>query len=208
MKKIIFAAAALFIFGFSNAQKVKYGFKAGVNIASQKLTLPTYPGINFSMGNVIGANVGGFVEIKVVPKWFFQPELLFSMQGAKMTASVNGQSAEETHSINYINVPFTVKYYLTNELNLQVGPQVGFLVSATDKTVSNITGLASSSKDSKSSYNSVDYGVNFGLGYDITSNISVSSRYSLSFTDVENTIPAGSTGSKNRVFSISLGYTF
>lgn len=209
MKKCIFAAVAVLIFGFSNAQKVKYGFKAGVNIATQKISLPTTTsGIVFSTGSIIGVNAGFFVDIKVVPRLFFQPELLYSMQGAKLNAKANGQSAEATASLNYFNVPLTVKYYLSNELNLQVGPQVGFLMAATDKLNSNITGLPSSNKDSKSSYNSVDVGVNLGLGYDITKNISVSSRYSISFADVEKTVPAGYTGSKNRVFSFSLGYTF
>ena len=210
MKRIIFVATALLLFGVVNAQKVKFGFKAGVNIATQRITLPNSPGINFDKGNVIGVNVGFFVDLKLVPKLFFQPELLYSMQGAKLTAKINGVSgsAEDTATTNYLIVPLTVKYYINNELNLQAGPQVGFLLSANDKVVSSIQGLSSSSSDSKSSYNTIDFGLNFGLGYDITKNISLSGRYNLGLSDLEKTLPTGYTPSKNRVLSFSLGYKF
>lgn len=210
MKKIIITFTALILFGVTNAQKVKYGFKAGVNIATEKITIPSSPNINYEKSTVIGANVGFFVDIKMVPKLFFQPELLYSMQGAKLTATINGisGSAEQTATVNYLIVPLTLKYYITNELNIQAGPQIGFLLTANDKVVSSIQGLASSSSDSKSSYNTVDLGLNFGMGYNITPNISFVGRYSLGLSDLEKTVPAGYSASKNRVLSFSFGYTF
>ena len=209
MKKIIFAAATLFFFGVTQAQKVKFGIKAGVNIATQRISLTEYSGVSYVKGDVVGANVGFFADIKVVPKLFFQPELLYSMEGAKLTLSVIGSgSAEETVRLNNINVPLTFKYYVTNDFNLQAGPQIGFLMGATDKIVSNIQGLASSSTDSKSSYNNLDFGLNFGLGYDFTKNISLCGRYNLGLSDLEKNVPAGYTASKSRVLSFSLSYTF
>ena len=209
MKKIIFAAATLFFFGVTHGQKVKFGIKAGVNIATERITLTEYTGVSYVKGDVVGANVGFFADIKVVPKLFFQPELLYSMQGAKLTVNMTGYgSAEETVKLNYLNVPLTFKYYVTNEFNLQAGPQIGFLMAANDKVISNLSGLASSSTDVKSSYNSVELGLNFGLGYDFTRNISLSGRYNLGLSDLEKNVPAGYTASKSRVLSFSLAYTF
>ncbi len=208
MKKVLLIVTTVFVFGFVNAQKMKFGVKAGLNIASQNITVPTYPGVTYSLENVIGVNLGVYGDFKISNKFSVQPELLFSMQGAKLTTAYGNQSADETHSLNYLNIPVMAKYFATEKLSIQVGPQIGFLVSATDKINSNITGLASSSTDSKADYNSVDFGLNFGLGYDFTENISLTTRYNLGLSEVEKNVPSGMTGSKNRVISLSLGYSF
>jgi hypothetical protein len=56
MKKIILSVAAVFAFGFANAQEVKFGAKAGVNFS-------TFTGDAEDVDGKVGFQVGAFAEI-------------------------------------------------------------------------------------------------------------------------------------------------
>jgi hypothetical protein len=114
MRKTILALA-IFTVGFTNAQETKFGVKGGLNIAS----LTNSSGAS----SLIGINIGGFAEFKLNEKFAVQPELLYSGQGLKYQGLGN-------FNMNYINIPVMAKYYITEEFNLEAGPQVGFLMSA------------------------------------------------------------------------------
>jgi hypothetical protein len=77
MKKVFLSAIAVCAFGLANAQSVKFGVKAGVNIA----TLGDAVADDVSMK--VGFNAGGLAEIKFTDMIALQPEVLFSMQGAE-----------------------------------------------------------------------------------------------------------------------------
>lgn len=208
MKKIIFAAAAVFAFGMTNAQETRFGAKAGLNIAS-------ISGASEAKSK-IGANVGAFAEIKISDKFAVQPELLFSMQGAKASSSESFGaytfSVEESTSLSYINIPVMAKYFVTEQLSLQAGPQLGILVSVENKsdTTSNFPGSTpkSTSSTSKDGYNTTDFGLNFGAGYDITEDIFVDFRYNLGLTNLNKNSGTGINDIKNRVISLNFGYKF
>ena len=181
MKKIILTAAAVFAFGFANAQDTKYGVKGGLNSS----TLSGADGAK----SIIGLNLGGFVEFKVSDKFSVQPELLYSMQGAK--------SDFGTLNMNYINIPVMAKYAVADKFNLQAGPQIGFLMSAKFDSV-----------DVKDSMKSMDFGVNLGAGYDITEKMSLDLRYNLGLAQTQKELAAGETAVKNSVIQLSFGYKF
>ena len=137
-----------------------------------------------------------------------QPELLFSMQGVEQVVSGGTLKATGTSSINYINLPIMAKFYLAEKLSIHVGPQLGLVVSATDKLVSNVPGFPSSTTEAKDDYNSFDFGLNLGAGFNFTKNITLDLRYNIGLTQFVKEIPTGSGGGKNRVFSLNLGYSF
>ena len=62
MKKLLLTAAAVFAFGFANAQEVKFGVKAGLNIN-------TITGGYLSGTSKVGFHVGGLAEIKLSDKF-------------------------------------------------------------------------------------------------------------------------------------------
>lgn len=157
MKRIFLVVMAVMAFGFTNAQKTRFGVKGGLNIA-------TIGGADESKA-LIGFQLGGFAEINVWKKFFIQPELLFSAQGAKFEYD---DARDFKINLNYINIPVLAKYYITKEFNVEAGPQLGFLVSS--KNISN--------------ENSVDLGFNLGAGYNFTDNISVGIRYTVGLSDV------------------------
>jgi opacity protein-like surface antigen len=205
MKKIILTVAAVFAFGFTNAQEAKFGIKAGLNLA-------TFSGDTegVDLKSKAGLNIGGFVEVKLSDKVSLQPELLYSMQGTKIDQfelSDGNQTFLVDANINmsYINVPLMLKYYAAEKFNLEVGPQVGFLVSA--KTVAKANGIEVK-EDTKDNFKSVDFGLNFGTGYDFSNNISAGFRYNLGLANIAKTEAGDDSKISNSVLSFSLAYKF
>ncbi|OXG04434.1 outer membrane protein with beta-barrel domain [Flavobacterium araucananum] len=192
MKKIIFAAIAVMAFGFTNAQKTRFGVKGGLNLTS-------FSGGNYyDAKSLVGFQVGGFAEIKIIERLSIQPEVLFSTQGAKLDG---GSFGDFNSKLNYINVPVLAKFYITKQFTVEAGPQIGFLVSA--KT---------DGDDAKDSFKSVDTGFNFGAGYNFTENVSVNLRYTVGLAniadyEVDNT-EQYLDSPKNSVLALTLGYKF
>lgn len=209
MKKIFLCAVALATFGFSQAQEIKYGAKVGLNVA-------TLNGDVEDAKSLIGAHLGGFVEIKINEKFAFQPELLYSMQGAKSEYSYSepGYSySEDTKlKLGYLNVPLMAKYFATDKLFIEAGPQIGFLMSAKNEfkfseTFMGDTESASGDVDVKDNLKSVDFGLNFGLGYEFTENVFASARYNVGLSDI-NDAEGSNVEIQNGVFQFSVGYKF
>lgn len=201
MKKITLSIVAVLAFGFANAQEVKFGLKAGLNISS-------FAGDAGDDSPKVGFQVGGFTEIKLTDKFSIQPELLYSAQGAKEKGDVdvNGDMypAEVKYNFAYLNVPIMAKYYVTPKFSLEVGPQIGFLMSAKGKIeVLRIT----QEIDMKNEVKSIDFGLNFGTGYDFTKNFSAGVRYNLGLSNI-NDEKGTDKNIKNSVFSLSVGYKF
>ncbi|MCO6162619.1 porin family protein [Flavobacterium sp. NRK F7] len=185
MKKVVFAAVAVVLFGISYAQEVKFGAKGGLNLS-------TLSGDDDTAMKV-GFQVGGFAEISVTEKFAIQPELLYSTQGTKY----DGTGDPSLH-LDYLNIPVMAKFFVTEGLSLEAGPQVGFLLSAKLKT-------DAGDADFKEYVNSTDFGLNFGVGYDVTDNISLGVRYGFGVSDVNK---EGNNSIKNSNFSFALGYKF
>lgn len=128
IKKSAYILFSIILFYFSsNAQSLRYGVKGGMNIAILSGTVD----VDVFERNSI--NFGGFINVGT-DRIQFQPELLFSGQGAKFqyrqgnpTSPVIG---ETTSKLNYLNVPLIGKLFLGKFVNLQFGPQFGILLSA------------------------------------------------------------------------------
>lgn len=207
MKKVILTAVAVFVFGFTYAQKAQFGIKGGLN--SSNFSGDT-EGIDFK--SRIGFNLGAFAAIKLSEKITLQPEISYSTQGAKavnVTAPYDGTlyTGDVKFNLSYINVPVMIKYYVADKFNLEAGPQIGFLTSA--KTSTKLDGFNQTvDQDIKDSFESVDFGLNIGAGYDFTKNISAGIRYNIGLSNIAKTEPGDNSKIENSVFSLSLGYKF
>ncbi|ESU26958.1 hypothetical protein FLJC2902T_22980 [Flavobacterium limnosediminis JC2902] len=204
MKKVILTVATVFAFGFANAQdkQMSFGVKGGLNVA-------TLTGDVENVKSLVGAHIGGFMEYKLNDKFAIQPELLFSMQGAKseftFSDGFDTYNVESTVKLNYLNLPIMAKYYATEKLAIEAGPQVGFLLSA--KNEAEVSGFGSEEVDIKDETNSIDFGLNLGLGYDFTENISAGARYNFGLSNIDDSEGSDDTVN-NGVFSVSVGYKF
>lgn len=207
MKKIILSAIAIMAFVFANAQEVKFGVKGGLNISDFS---GDTEGIDLK--SKAGFNVGGFVEIKLSDKFAIQPELLYSTQGPKAVNQIgemNGvtYNGDVCFNLSYINVPVMFKYYVAEKFNIEAGPQIGFLTSAKTKTT--IDGWDGSNElDVKDIFESIDFGLNLGAGYDFTDHFSAGVRYNLGLANIAKTESGDDSKLHNNVFSLSVGYKF
>ncbi|MFH6958143.1 porin family protein [Flavobacterium aquidurense] len=189
MKKFLLLAVVT-VLGFTNvnAQKIKFGAKGGLNFANVS-------GDNTKGLDVVTSfNFGVVAEIPVSEKFSFQPELMYSGQGYGFNNNNNNNN--NTIALNYLNIPLMGKYYVTKGLSVEAGPQIGFLLSAKNEK-----------KDVKDSFNTFDFGVNFGLGYKLDNELNFGVRYNLGLTDINN-VNNSSIKNKNGVFQVSVGYFF
>ena len=193
MKKIILMVVMVFTFGFVNAQgkeDMAFGIKGGLNIST--ITNADVDGVNSK--SLVGFHVGFFGEFMLGDKFAIQPEVLYSTQGTKI--ELKGDL-----KLDYIAIPVMAKYYVADSFSLELGPQIGFLVSAKAKS-------GGESEDVKDELKSTDVSLNFGLGYDITENFMIGARYNLGLTRLQDELLPGEDESKNSVFQISIGYKF
>ena len=191
MKRIFLITIALMAFGVTNAQKTRFGIKGGLNIT-------TYAGGDYWDANsLVGFQVGGFAEIKIIERLAIQPEILFSTQGASLDTSFG----DYDEKLNYINVPVLAKFYITKQFTVEGGPQLGFLVSAKQE-----------GHDAKDDFKSVDTGFNFGAGYNFTDNVSVNLRYTVGLSNIldyeVNNADEYYDSPKNSVLALTVGYKF
>ncbi|HEU4790929.1 MAG TPA: porin family protein, partial [Flavobacterium sp.] len=137
------------------------------------------------------------------------PELLYSTQGSKfdMNVDYNGTeyNTENNFKLAYVNIPVMFKYYAAEKFSLEAGPQIGFLTSS--KIETEVLGQ-SVSQNAKDFFESVDFGLNIGAGYDFTKKFSGGVRYNFGLTNVGKNEDGSNDSIKNGVFSISVGYKF
>lgn len=191
----IITVIALLSMSSVNAQNVQFGAKVGVNFASingddtDELDMRT------------SFHVGVFSELSYSERFSLQPELVYSSQGAKMSE----EGFDVSIRLSYINLPIIAKYYLTEGLSLEAGPQFGLLLSA--KVKSEFDG-ESEEEDIKDELNDFDFGINFGAGYKLENGINFTARYNYGFTNLADTEDLDDTKINNGVIQVSVGYNF
>lgn len=193
MKKITLSLLAIFAFSgvtFAQTPDIKLGAKAGLNIS-------TVSDLDDSKSRT-GFHVGALAEIFINEKFSVQPEILYSTQGAK-SSNLGGFSYKLT--LDYLNIPIMAKYYVMDGLSVQAGPQIGFNVKA--EMERKLLG-EKETKDIKDEINTVDFGLNFGAGYELPIGLFFDARYNLGFTKIHKE----GDSTKNRVFQLSVGYKF
>ncbi|MBA5793881.1 PorT family protein [Flavobacterium sp. xlx-214] len=187
---------AIFIVAFSNqvhAQDLTFGIKAGYNNAELK-------GANFREfheGNSInGFHAGVFAELRF-NKFAIQPEVYYSSEGGKWKMFENDKVVDHDFDLHYVNVPLILKYYITNGLAIEAGPQAGFLTASKMKF--------SDLDPNSPKFNDFDFSVNVGLSVNLPLNLMLSARYNAGLTNV---VDHPDVDWKNRVMQLSLGYRF
>lgn len=167
---------------FAQAQ-VAVGVKGGLNFAKLDGT-----SVDGTFKSRTGYHFGAFGLIKL-SKIGIQPEILFSQQGSKIKTNTGDFDA----NFSYINVPVIVKLYTIAGINLQAGPQFGFLSRAEfdDQNV-------------KDSFKKSDISLALGAGWDLPFGLTVDARYNLGLSKIDDDATADKI--KNQVWQVSVGY--
>ena len=192
------------------AQDVTFGAKAGLNFASLDIT-------DSNIDGRTSFHLGITAEFEMSDTFSIQSELLYSAQGATEddgeTIGTTVYNDDYKFKLNYLQIPVMAKFYVSEGLSLEVGPQIGFLLSADVEndysTIDNGTVLDSGSieNDYKDCMNSVEFGLNFGLGYKLDSGLNFGLRYNLGLNDVYD-VDGSNTEIKNRGLQLLVGYNF
>ena len=132
-------------------------------------------------------------------KFAVQPEIILSKQGTSF--DFDGSDLESNYT--YVNAPILAKLYLIGGLNLQAGPQFGFLASA-KQDILDEAGNIEDGRDVKDQLKGTDISVGLGAGWDLPFGLTIDARYNLGLSDVSD--QDGADDIKNQVFQISVGY--
>ncbi|HEY0655704.1 MAG TPA: porin family protein [Chryseosolibacter sp.] len=198
-KTILVVCASLLMIASHNAlSQVQFavGIKAGPNFAK----INTDASAQENYNNRTGFHGGAFVLIKAT-KIGIQPEVIFSQQGS--TVKINSQDYESNFS--YVNIPIIIKLYTVAGINIQAGPQFGFVNSAEAPVLT--APNTYSVQDVKARAKGSDVTAAFGLGWDLPFGLTIDARYNLGLSKIYDKAPTNETANaKNQVIQFSLGY--
>jgi hypothetical protein len=184
--------------GSASAQ-VEGGVKVGVNFADVSGSV----GGGATKSIRTGLVAGGFLTIPLADMFGFQPEVLYSMEGAKVTFTSGSASVESTSKIDMLRVPLLLrvgpKPRSTASGFLVVGPSIGFVVRATE-TIPN-----QPDSDFKNDLKSTDVALLFGGGVTMGKFLA-EARYTAGLRDLN--VTSSSDPNKSQVFSVLVGVTF
>ena len=183
----------------------KLGVKGGINFTNLYVD-------NVKDENVkVGYNVGLFAKLPVTRGFSIQPELLYSSKGAKLSYSNFLQgSGEYRFNLDYLELPVLAVFNVAPNLNIHVGPYIGYLAHVNIKDVDDngtINGVKELNADN---FRRFDYGVAGGIGFDIQ-NFTIGARYNYGLQEVGKSGSLSgqlTTNSKNSAASVYIGLGF
>lgn len=136
------ATAIIMVLGLQQSMaQVAVGPRVGINIATLVGEDVDSEATNSNVGVLFGAS---FV---FGDRFCFQPEILYSPQGASTDQSFLGNTVTYNFNMNYLQVPLLLRYNILNDnvkVYVNAGPGLGFWLSA--KTVAKDDGDESSEK--------------------------------------------------------------
>jgi hypothetical protein len=188
MKTKLLAMMALLVIASTAMAQVNFGAKAGLNL--YKVSVDEGDATDMKAG----MHVGLLAHIHMSDQIALQPELVYSMQGAK--SEFDGD--ELKLNLDYINIPLLLQYMFDNGFRLEAGPQIGILTSAKMKAGGN-------SVDVKDSFNSIDFGIPLGVGYISDSGFGADLRYVFGLSNINE---SDDVKSSNRGLQLGVFYQF
>ncbi|MGB3587728.1 MAG: porin family protein [Tunicatimonas sp.] len=199
MKTIIFFFLTLLPLQLVYAQ-ITWGIYAGGSLSD--IALVNEPdGIDFFDDNSQlkpSALVGVYASLPIVTKMKLITALQYSNKGSKTTNPCGSTSRINLH---YLSVPVLVRYNLFDRWFIEVGPEIAYLI--TDRSGNNTLDF----------YESLDFGINAGLGYSLSEVWSAKLRYyvglssiitDIQLTDTNGALIDHSLKLQNRFLQLSL----
>ncbi len=209
MKRIIitiFATVVVFTLSSASvsAQGLTAGLKAGMNIANLH-GKDVKEVIGADLVSKMGFCAGGFITYNINDMFAIQPELLFTMKGAKIEEA----GYKETIKLNYLEIPVLAKLSIPTpgnvKPNLFVGPSLAIKLSAKVKWEE----AGESGEEDLEEVKSTDFGLVFGGGVDFAlgqGKLTVDARYTLGLATADDS--EEELDIKNGAISIMVGYSF
>ena len=208
MKKLILFFAVAFVTIVANAQyedsgivdkrtsAVHLGVKAGANISTMSkydmVDLGQKSGFGFEGGLVLSARFGkrnrgadpgtGVFGVQIEPTY----------------AQHNVKTDYDDIKLSYFEVPILLKFFVTPNLNIEVGPNIAGTLSSKPEYVE-----APNTRIATGDIKGMDVKVCFGVSYETKEGLFASLRYNLGTSDLAGNFPC-----KVSAASLTVGYKF
>ncbi|MGV3509541.1 MAG: porin family protein [Sphingobacteriaceae bacterium] len=218
MKKLYSLIVACLLTGVAFAQTstsgttksgIKYGIKAGVNFAT--VSTSGDEDDDEDLKSQTSFLIGGLVDIPLGTSFSLQPGLILSGKGYKTEYNEEGESEEFQRNVMYLEIPVNAVYKIGG-IYLGAGPYAAFALSGKDKWKYQEEGEPAEEGDEKVKFGSgeeemksSDFGLNILAGYQLTNGFNVGLNYGLGLSNLSN---FDDYKVKNRVFSVTVGFTF
>ena len=199
-----------------SAQSFDFGFKGGVNFASQ--TNPQVIPADYRMRMDFVA--GGYMGFRLFGRFALQPEVLFSREGVNSSDSYYSEVVKNQWKVSYLKVPILLRYRLTQKGKIASAILFGPYLSYRLKASRTQTGFGYTEVDETTERVwPGDYGLILGGGVETKmgrGRLTLDIRFNFGLA---NTLfkggyndwvspPADPSASRNRVLSVMLGYGF
>lgn len=204
MKKIAIFSTAMLFAGVVNAQ-LAVGVKGGLNYSNIVKTGDN----NFKTEYKPGFHAGIFVEIPVVDRLSFAPEINYSQKGYKSSGStLFGNDYTYTQTTNFIEIPILAKINAAPGFSIHLGPQVSFLTSTTltEKTGNNVN--KKTIDDNNNNLRKSLVGGVIGAAFNVGNNVDLSARYALDLQKNDGNGNSSIPEYRNQVWQLGLGFKF
>lgn len=158
--------------GISHGQ---FGVRGGLNLASLNIKANVFGlSVSESTDSKVGGQIGAYYKSELSEKVFIRPNLLFTTGGGKIVDEITEESSSV--SATYLGLPIDFMYSApvgSNSLSLIGGPYLGYLLSSS----------TSDGGDNEDQFSSMDYGINFGLQYNVKK-LGIGLTYSIGLANV------------------------
>jgi hypothetical protein len=209
VKVILIGAVAIMLMlpSLSLAAGIKVGLKIGMNRADfhGEDVQEMLQAMGGYMESKWGLCAGGFVRFNISKTFAIQPEVLYTMKGAKIDSTVLRIKSKWEFNLSYLEVPVIVKFMIPTpggvKPNLYAGPSLAIKLSS--KIKHEIPGWPVEEQDIEG-MKDTDFGLIIGAGIDF-GKLMVDLRYVLGLTAISDD---ANSDIKNRVISLMIGYSF
>jgi len=183
---------------------IKYGIKAGVNLATISISEDD------DLKSITSFQIGGTVDIPVGTSFSVQPGISLSGKGFKFKGNDSGDSYKDQTDVMYLEIPVNAIYKIGG-IYLGAGPYAAFALSGKNKWEETYEGETEKG-DEKIKFGSgddemkaSDFGLNILAGYQLSSGLNFGLNYGLGLSNLMN---SDDFKMKNRVFSVTVGFSF
>ena len=198
MKKLFLVASVLMLsvgaFTQHEVGSLTIQPKVGLNIANYTDSDDSDPRI--------GLAAGAEFEYQITEMFSLSAGLIYSMQGAKESATEQGVKVKMTAKTDYINIPILANIYVAKGFALKLGIQPGFNVNSSYTASAQGIDVSGSLSDLGVDIKSFDFAIPVGLSYEFN-NVVIDGRYNIGVTKMVD-----NDDSKNSVFQFTVGYKF
>lgn len=207
----------------SNSENhIEFGIQSGIQFQNINGTDANDNDLNNDLR--IGFNAGVIIAFPVVPEFYIQSGLLFSLKGATGEETLGGVLMKRNIKINYIELPIHLLYkpILGNgHLILGIGPYIALGISGKVKyegggasltqTIKFKNSVSLTDPGNYSYFRPLDAGADLLVGYEFSNNISFQLNAQLGLIKINPKYEFANnskTSAKNTGFGLTIGYHF